>query len=388
MELSPLADRLRPKDFSDFFGQEHLVGPNGILKRLVDKDELPSIIFWGPPGCGKTTLARIIARKTKSEFIHFSAVSSGIDDVKKVVKQAGERKKLYSQKTILFIDEIHRFNKLQQDAFLPAVEDGTITLIGATTENPSFEVIGPLLSRCRVFVLTLLTPSDLSKIIDRALKELKLKIDRKAKEFLLDSSNGDARIAINVLEIASKLAKKTIKLKDIEEALQRKTLLYDKAGEEHYNTISAFIKSMRASDPDAALYYLARMVNAGEDPLFIARRMVVFASEDIGMAQPTALVVANEVFRACETIGYPECQENLAHGAVYLALAKKDRSAVDAYFKALKDVKNLGNLPIPLEIRNAPTKLMEELGYGRNYEPYHDKIKSFLPDKLKGKKYF
>ena len=388
MELSPLADRLRPKDFADFFGQEHLVGPNGILKRLVDKDELPSIIFWGPPGCGKTTLARIIARKTKSEFIHFSAVSSGIDDVKKVVKQAGERKKLYSQKTILFIDEIHRFNKLQQDAFLPAVEDGTITLIGATTENPSFEVIGPLLSRCRVFVLTLLTPSELSKIIDRALKELKLKIDDKAKEFLLDSSNGDARIAINVLEIASKLAKKTIKLKDIEEALQRKTLLYDKAGEEHYNTISAFIKSMRASDPDAALYYLARMVNAGEDPLFIARRMVVFASEDIGMAQPTALVVANEVFRACETIGYPECQENLAHGAVYLALAKKDRSAVDAYFKALEDVKKLGNLPIPLEIRNAPTKLMKELGYGKGYEPYHNKIKSFLPDKLKGKKYF
>ena len=388
MELSPLADRLRPKDFSDFFGQEHLVGPNGILKRLVDKDELPSIIFWGPPGCGKTTLARIIARKTKSEFIHFSAVSSGIDDVKKVVKQAGERKKLYSQKTILFIDEIHRFNKLQQDAFLPAVEDGTITLIGATTENPSFEVIGPLLSRCRVFVLTLLTPSDLSKIIDRALKELKLKIDRKAKEFLLDSSNGDGRITINVLEISSKLTDKTIKLKDIEEAMQRKTLLYDKAGEEHYNTISAFIKSMRASDPDAALYYLARMVNAGEDPLFIARRMVVFASEDIGMAQPTALVVANDVFRACETIGYPECQENLAHGAVYLALAKKDRSAVDAYFKALKDVKKLGNLPIPLEIRNAPTKLMKELGYGKGYEPYHNKIKSFLPDKLKGKKYF
>ena len=388
MELSPLADRLRPKDFADFFGQEHLVGPNGILKRLVDKDELPSIIFWGPPGCGKTTLARIIARKTKSEFIHFSAVSSGIDDVKKVVKQAGERKKLYSQKTILFIDEIHRFNKLQQDAFLPAVEDGTITLIGATTENPSFEVIGPLLSRCRVFVLTLLTPSDLSKIIDRALKELKLKIDRKAKEFLLDSSNGDGRITINVLEISSKLTDKTIKLKDIEEAMQRKTLLYDKAGEEHYNTISAFIKSMRASDPDAALYYLARMVNAGEDPLFIARRMVVFASEDIGMAQPTALVVANDVFRACETIGYPECQENLAHGAVYLALAKKDRSAVDAYFKALEDVKKLGNLPIPLEIRNAPTKFMKELGYGKGYEPYHNKIKSFLPDKLKGKKYF
>lgn len=384
---SPLADLIRPLDFSNFVGQEHLVGENGVLKKLIDKDELVSMIFWGPPGSGKTTLAYLIAQKTKSYFSHFSAVVSGIADVKKVVVQAKERKKMLGQRTILFVDEIHRFNKLQQDAFLPYVEDGTIILIGATTENPSFEVIGPLLSRSQVFVLYRLSENDLKKIISRSLQIYKLKINKKAENFLIEGANGDARILLNIIEISAKIVKgKTLKLKDIENAFQKKALLYDKSGDEHYDTISAFIKSMRASDADAALYYLARMVNAGEDPLFIARRMVVFSSEDIGIAQPTALVVANDVFRACETIGYPECQENLAAGVVYLCQAKKDRSAYNAYFKALDDVKKFGNLPIPLEIRNAPTKLMKDLGYGKNYEAYTKE--SLLPDKLRGKKYF
>lgn len=384
-----MADSLRPQTLAEFVGQEHLLGKDGVIRKLIEKDDIVSMIFWGPPGCGKTTLARLIAKESKSEFTHFSAVSSGIADVKKVVVQAGERQRLYNKKTILFIDEIHRFNKLQQDAFLPYVEDGTIILIGATTENPSFEVISPLLSRCRIFVLKRLEENDLNKIIDRALNVLKKKINNEALHFLIEASNGDARTSLNILEIAGKISDKaTFNLKEIENAFQKKALLYDKTGDEHYDTISAFIKSMRASDVDAALYYLARMVDAGEDPLFIARRMVVFASEDIGMAQPTALVVANDVFRACETIGYPECQENLAHGVVYLCLAKKDRRAVDAYFEALQDVKKLGNLPIPLIVRNAPTKLMKDLGYGRGYEPYHDQIKTFLPEKLKDKKYY
>lgn len=384
---TPLADKLRPLDFSDFFGQEHLVGKDGVIRKLIEKDELVSMIFWGPPGSGKTTLARIIAKKTKSFFTQFSAVSAGVADVKKVVAQAAERKKVYGQRTILFVDEIHRFNKLQQDAFLPYVENGTIILIGATTENPSFEVIGPLLSRSQVFVLYRLSENDLKKIISRALQIYKLKINKEAENFLIEGANGDARILLNIVEISAKIARgKTLKLHDIENAFQKKALLYDKSGDEHYDTISAFIKSMRASNVDAALYYLARMVAAGEDPLFIARRMVVFSSEDIGIAQPTALVVANDVFRACETIGYPECQENLAAGVVYLCQAKKDRSAYNAYFAALDDVKKYGNLPIPLNLRNAPTKLMKELGYGKNYEAYTKE--SLLPEKLKGKKYF
>jgi len=387
MENIPLAEKLRPNNFVEFFGQEHLVGSNGILKKLIESDQFVSLILWGPPGSGKTSLAKIIANLTKSHFVHFSAVVVSLSDVRKVVSQAKERLKAYNQKTILFLDEIHRFNKAQQDALLPHVEDGSIVLIGATTENPSFEVIGPLLSRCRVLVLNQLTAKDLDKIIERGLNFLKRSIKPEARQFLIESANGDARVILNTLEIASKLKKgKVFYLKDIEEALQRHSLMYDRLGEEHYNTISAFIKSMRASDVDAALYYLARMVEAGEDPLFIARRMVVFSSEDIGMAQPTALVVANEVFRACETIGYPECQENLAHGVVYLCLAKKDRSAYNAYFKALEDVKKHGNLPIPLNIRNAPTKLMKDLGYGQGYEKYTKE--SLLPEKLKGKKYY
>lgn len=384
----PLADKIRPQTLKDFVGQEQLVGKEGIIRKLIEQDQLPSMIFWGPPGSGKTTLAQIIANATKSHFIHNSAVTTTLQDVRKAVAEAKERLQVYNQKTIFFLDEIHRFNKAQQDAFLPHVEKGTIILIGATTENPSFEVIGPLLSRCRVFVLNQLSAEELKSIINSGLRELKVKIDSQALDFLMNSANGDARIALNAIEIANSINQtgKKISVQLIKEVLQKETLLYDRLGEEHYNTISAFIKSMRASDPDAALYYLARMVAAGEDSLFIARRMVVFASEDIGMAQPTALVVANEVFRACETIGYPECQENLAHGVVYLAKAPKDRSAYNAYMEALTDVKKHGNLPIPLHLRNPVTKLMKEIGYGKGYEKYPQE--SLLPEKLKNKKYY
>lgn len=390
--LKPLAEELRPKSLKEFVGQEHLTGENGIIRKLIESDQLVSMIFWGPPGSGKTTLARIIANATKSHFVHASAVTTTIDEVRKTVKEARERLQLYQQKTIFFLDEIHRFNKAQQDAFLPHVENGTIILIGATTENPSFEVIGPLLSRCRVFVLNQLEIKELGKIIERAIKYLKIKINKQGIEFLIESSNGDARTALNILELVKLITEsqkgKIIDLDTLKQAAQKEFLLYDKKGEEHFNTISAFIKSMRASDPDAALYYLARMVQAGEDPLFIARRMVIFVSEDIGMALPTALVVANAVFRACETIGYPECAINLAHGVVYLAKAPKNRSAYNGLRAAQADVDSYRNLPIPMEIRNAPTKLMKELGYGKGYEKYPEKGKSLLPEKLKGKKYF
>jgi len=381
MESSlPLADQLRPQKLSEFVGQEHLVGRDGVIRKLIEKDQLVSMIFWGPPGSGKTTLASIIANVTKSYFIHTSAVTTTLEDVRKVVKEAKERLQAYRQRTIFFLDEIHRFNKAQQDAFLPHVENGTIILIGATTENPSFEVIGPLLSRTRVFVLNQLNEKELRKIIERAIKYLKLKIKDGDIDFLIQVSNGDARTALNILELA--------KILPVQEAAQKEYLLYDKKGEEHYNTISAFIKSMRASDADAALYYLAKMVEAGEDPLFIARRMVIFASEDVGMAQPTALVVANEVFRACETIGYPECAINLAHGVVYLSRAPKNRSAYNGLRAAQEDVKKFGNLPIPLNLRNPVTKLMKDLDYGKDYEKYPNKNKNLLPEKLKGKKYY
>jgi len=381
MESSlPLADQLRPQKLSEFVGQEHLVGRDGVIRKLIEKDQLVSMIFWGPPGSGKTTLASIIANVTKSYFVHTSAVTTTLEDVRKVVKEAKERLQAYRQRTIFFLDEIHRFNKAQQDAFLPHVENGTIILIGATTENPSFEVIGPLLSRTRVFVLNQLNEKELRKIIERAIKYLKLKIKDGDIDFLIQVSNGDARTALNILELA--------KILPVQEAAQKEYLLYDKKGEEHYNTISAFIKSMRASDADAALYYLAKMVEAGEDPLFIARRMVIFASEDVGMAQPTALVVANEVFRACETIGYPECAINLAHGVVYLSRAPKNRSAYNGLRAAQEDVKKFGNLPIPLNLRNPVTKLMKDLDYGKDYEKYPNKNKNLLPEKLKGKKYY
>jgi putative ATPase len=386
----PLADIIRPKTLAEFVGQEHLVGKDGLIRKFIKRDQLFSIIFWGPPGSGKTTLARIIAHHTQSDFIEYSAVTAKKEDIKRVVRQAKETQAAFGRKTILFIDEIHRFNKAQQDAFLPFVEKGTITLIGATTENPSFEVIGPLLSRCRVLALNQLSEEELIQIAKRGEVYLKINLEPKARKFLVKIANGDARQVLNIIEIGYKLFPKTKKLNlaKIESAAQKKHLFYDKSGEEHYNTISSYIKSMRASDVDAALYYLARMVEAGEDPLFIARRMVIFASEDIGMAQPTALVVANEVFRACETIGYPECAINLAHGTVYLAKAPKDRSAYNGLGAAQEDVKKHGNLPIPLHLRNPVTKLMKEIGYGKGYEPYPDKSKNLLPNKLKGKRYY
>lgn len=382
----PLASKIRPQTLDDFFGQEHLVGKGKPLREAIEGKHLFSFILWGPPGSGKTTLARIYANAVNAEFFELSAVDSGKEDIKRVL----ERGKInFSGKPkILFIDEIHRFNKAQQDFLLPFVERGDITLIGATTENPSFEVIPALLSRCRVFVLNEFDEAEMEKIITRATDSaswrIKGKVPKDAKEWLIQLAGGDARQAIGVLENTLKLYGK-ITLETLKETVQSKHLRYDKKGEEHYNIISAFIKSMRASQGDAALYYLARMVDAGEDPLFIARRMVIFASEDVGLAQPTALVVANEVFRACETIGYPECQINLAHGVAYLAESKKSRKSHDAYFEALADVKKHGNLPVPLKIRNAPTKLMKDMDYHKGYKLY-DK-ESYLPEKLKGKKY-
>jgi putative ATPase len=347
----------------------------------IENHQIFSMIFWGPPGVGKTTLARIIAKEAQAELYELSAVSAGKDDIKKIIHSTNPG----LIKKILFLDEIHRFNKAQQDFLLPYVESGALTLIGATTENPSFEVIAPLLSRCRVFVLNELSNEEVEEIIKRCAKILKTKVDKKAKEWLINMANGDARQAITIIDNAFTLYK-DLKVENLKNALQNSFLRFDKKGEEHYNTISAFIKSMRASNVDAALYYLARMIDAGEDPKFIARRMVVFASEDIGVASSSALLVANSVFRSVEIIGYPECRENLAHGVVYLCKAPKDRSAYEAYLRALKDVKTYGNLPIPLNLRNAETKLMEDLGYGQGYEKYSKE--SLLPEKIKNNKYF
>ncbi len=384
--MEPLASRIRPKILDEFVGQEHLTGKGKPLRVAIEKKELFSFILWGPPGSGKTTLARIYAKAVGAEFHELSAVDSGKEDIKKVVgthstsSGQGRQLKLGGKPKVLFIDEIHRFNKAQQDFLLPFVERGDITLVGATTENPSFEIISPLLSRARVFVLNEHNEKEMGQI----LKRTKLKIPKDARDWLVQMASGDARQAITTLETAQALYG-TITLDTLKEAVQSRHIRYDKKGEEHHNTISAFIKSMRASQPDAALYYLARMVDAGEDPKFIARRMVIFASEDIGLAQPTALVVANAVFEAVHKIGYPEAIINLAHGVAYLAQCKKDRRSYDAIFEALDDVKKFGNLPIPMCVRNAPTKFMKELKYGKGYDMY-DK-ESYLPEKLQKKKY-
>ena len=379
----PLAMRIRPATLADFTGQEHLVGPGKPLRRAIEERHAFSFILWGPPGSGKTTLARIYAASLNAVFFELSAVSAGKEDIRRIVanpqplpspaRGAGGEK-------ILFLDEIHRFNKAQQDYLLPFVENGALILVGATTENPSFEVIPPLLSRCRVFTLRPLSEAEIKAILART----GVVLSAEAQDWLIAMAQGDARQAITMLENAQRLYG-TITPETLRETAQSKHLRYDKAGEEHYNVVSAFIKSMRAGQADAALYYLARMVEAGEDPRFIARRMVIFASEDIGLALPAALILANAVFQAVESIGYPECAINLAHGAAYLALAKKDRRAYDGLQAALEDVRRLGHLPIPLKLRNAATKLMKDMEYGKGYKPYDQE--SCLPGDLEGRRY-
>jgi len=397
---TPLADRLRPNCLEKFLGQEEIIGQGTLLRRAIEADRLPSIIFWGPPGSGKTTLAFIIAQKTKSDFKRISAVNSGLKDLREILKIAEQNKKKNKQ-TILFIDEIHRWNKSQQDALLPYVEKGTVILIGATTENPSFEVVGALLSRCRVFILKQLTEDQIIKIVKTALADkekglggLKVKIREEVIRILAQLSNGDARAALNTLEYAvfsSSSFKTPITPEIIKEAFQKSHLFYDKDGEEHYNIISALHKSMRGSDADASLYWLARMIEAGEDPLYIARRLIRFAAEDIGLANSRALEQAVAAYQACHFIGLPECNVILAQAAVYMAKCKKSNDLYVAYEKATEDVKRYGNLPVPLHLRNAPTKLMKEIGYGKGYKysPNHDykEKQEYLPKELKNKKY-
>jgi putative ATPase len=400
----PLADRMRPKTLDEFVGQEHLLGKGKLLRELIEKDNIASMILWGPPGVGKTTLAMIIANMTNSKFVTFSAVLSGIKEIKEIMAKA-ELDAMYGTRTVVFIDEIHRFNKAQQDAFLPHVEKGNIILIGATTENPSFEVNSALLSRSKVFVMKPLTEEDLLILLKRALKDeqngfgmYKIGItDEQLKKIAL-FANGDARVALNTLEIAVMGAKviegERIVTDDIlADAMQKKTLLYDKQGEEHYNLISAFHKSLRNSDWDAAVYWLARMLEAGEDPLYVARRMIRFASEDIGLADPQALEMAVAAYNACHYIGMPECSVNLAQVAIYLALAPKSNAVYVAYNKAKKDAEKTIAESVPMHLRNAPTKLMKELGYGKGYKYAHDfeeKVTDMqcLPDNLKDRKYY
>jgi putative ATPase len=400
----PLADRMRPTTLDEFVGQEHLLGPGKLLRGMTEAGELPSLILWGPPGSGKTTLAQILAHGAGANCVRFSAVNSGVKDLKNIIQEA-EKLHRIGKRTVLFVDEIHHFNKAQQDNFLPHVERGTLVLIGATTENPSFEVISPLLSRCQVLVLNPLSVDDIEKIIDRALRDphrglgaWQLEISAEAREFLIQHSQGDGRAALNALETAATLAykekgNKGIGLSHAQEALQRKPLHYDKAGEEHYNVISAFIKSLRGSDPDAALYWLMRMIEAGEDPLFIARRMIIFAAEDIGNADPQALQVAVAAKDAFHFVGLPEGRIPLAQAVTYLATAPKSNASYKAMLAAAKDVEEKGALSVPLHLRNAPTPLMEKLGYGESYKyahnyPEHIVEQEHLPKELKGKKYY
>ena len=391
----PLADGMRPKTLGDFVGQEKLLGKDKILRKAIETDNIPSIIFWGPPGSGKTTLAFIIAEITRGEFVKLSATTSGVKDIREKIKKAEELKK-EGKKTIMFIDEIHRFNKSQQDTLLSHIENGTIIMIGATTENPSFEINNALLSRCRVFVLEKLNLGHIEEILKRALKNkkrglgnLKIAISDKDLKFLIEMSDGDARVALNAIEFASDISKKIDK-KIIEEALQ-KSLSYDKNGEEHYNIISALHKSTRGGDADAALYYLARMLEGGENPLYIARRLIRFASEDIGIANSLALDQAVAAYQACHYIGMPECSINLAQAVVYMAKSKKSNELYKAYGKAVSDIKKYGNLPVPLHIRNASTKLMKDLDYGKGYKYSPDfdynEDQEYFPDKLKKRKY-
>ena len=400
----PLAARLRPRDLDEFFGQEHLLGKGKVLRRIIENDQVGSMIFWGPPGVGKTTLARIIARRTKAKFIDFSAVTSGIKEIKQVMNEA-ENARRFGEKTILFVDEIHRFNKAQQDAFLPYVEKGSIILIGATTENPSFEVNGALLSRCKVFVLQALKTEDLVKLLKHALSDERgfggqnVSIADEALELIANFANGDARSALSTLEMAvlngdiDDKGAVTVTDETIEQCTSKKSLLYDKTGEEHYNLISALHKSMRNSDPDAAVYWLARMLEAGEDPIYIARRVTRFASEDVGLADPQALRLSIAAFEACRLIGMPECSVHLTEAVVYLSLAPKSNALYMAYEAAKKDALTMLSEPVPLVIRNAPTKLMKELDYGKGYIYAHDteeklSVMQCLPDSLLGREYY
>ena len=392
---------MRPRSISEYVGQEHILGEGKLLRRLIETDRLTSLIFWGPPGSGKTTLARIIANATKSHFIFFSAIMSGIKEIREVVKEAEDTLKYQGKRTILFVDEIHRFNKSQQDAFLPYVERGTFTMIGATTENPSFEVIAPLLSRCKVLVLNPLSDEEVARILQGALEDEErglgafgLTASPEALSFMAEQADGDARVALNTLETAARLAHSgSIGLDTAREAVQRKPLLYDKGGEQHYNVISAFIKSMRGSDPDAALYWCARMLEAGEDPIFILRRMVIFASEDVGNADPRGLQIAISALQAFQLVGMPEGRIVIGQAVSYLATAPKSNASYLGIDQALAEVRQSGALPVPMQIRNAPTSLMKGLGYGKGYRYPHDHAggvvaQGYLPEQIAGKRFY